>query len=452
MKRAIVVGSGAGGALAARELTAAFEVTVLEAGREFTPFGYDLGRLERLRSVGLFLDPRMIRPLFPAMHVVMAAERMAVVSGAATGGTTTLTAGNAVRCDDALQQIGIDLGPEFEALSAELPVTTGHQRRWRPVTRELFSACTALGLDPTVMPKVVDYSRCTRCGRCVLGCPSGAKWDSREHLEQAMAAGARVLTGAKVERLAFADGGGGRLRRAGGDGGPSQAGEAPRRATGVFVRRRGRTEFLDADLVVLAAGGLGTPAILNRSGVATDDRLFVDPVLCVAAPAEGCHADADIPMPFYVEGDGCIISPYFDFMSFFFTRSWKRPGHDIVSLMVKLADSETGSVTGRRKVRKDLTEEDRRRLAAARESCIEILTRCGARRDSVFLGMLNAGHPGGMVPLTGREREPLHPEGLPANVYVADASLLPRSLGKPPMLTIMALSRRVTSLCRERFG
>ena len=37
MKRAIVVGSGAGGAMAARELATAFDVTVIEAGSEFRP-------------------------------------------------------------------------------------------------------------------------------------------------------------------------------------------------------------------------------------------------------------------------------------------------------------------------------------------------------------------------------------------------------------------------------
>ncbi len=295
--------------------------------------------------------------------------------------------------------------------------------------------CEQLGLNPMVTPKLVDYSRCNRCGRCVLGCPTGAKWDSRDHLQQATATGARLLTDTKVERLALGD-----------------SGEGTGRATGVVVRRGGRTEFLPADLVVLAAGGLGTPAVLRRSGLAVQDRLFVDPVLCVAAPADGCRADEEVPMPFFVERDGYIISPYFDYLSFFFNRSWRRPRNDIVTLMVKLADSEKGSVSGRQKVSKSLSRDDKRRLAQATESCTEILTRFGARRDSVFLGTLNAGHPGGMLPLTGLERNQLHADVLPGNVYVADASLLPQSLGKPPSLTIMALARRVAGLCRERFG
>jgi choline dehydrogenase-like flavoprotein len=434
MMRAIVVGTGAGGATAARQLATTFDVTVLEAGSGFKRFQGDLGRVERLRSSRLLIDPRMIQLLFPPMHVSMASDHMALMYGIATGGTTTLATGNALRCDEPLLTRGIDLGPDFDALAAELPISTRHQSRWRPVTRELFSTCQTLGLNPTLTPKLVDYEKCTRCGRCVLGCPTSAKWDSRKYLRQAVARGARLLTSTTVERVVVDGAGNGH------------------RATGVVVRQQRRRELLPADLVVLAAGGVGTPAILRRSGIRTDDRLFVDPVLCVAAPAEGSRADEEVPMPFVVEGDGYIISPYFDYLSFFFNRAWRRPRHDIAALMIKLADSEVGSVDRRQRVSKSLSARDKLRLAVATESCVEILARFGARRQSLFLGTLNAGHPGGTVPLSGRERHPFHADHLPENLYVADASLLPQSLGKPPILTIMALARRVAAICQERFA
>jgi ferredoxin len=389
----------------------------------------------RARSLRSLRDPRLIHLLFPAMHVTMTSEQMALVCGMATGGTTTLATGNALRADEGLQKVGVDLGAEDDALHDDLPISTGHERRWRTVTRELFMACTTLGLDPVVTPKLVDYSRCTRCGRCVLGCPSGAKWDSREHLGQAVARGATLLTGSTVERVVRAEG-----ERGSG------------KATGVLVRRHGRREFLPADLVVLAAGGLGTPALLARSDIETEDRLFVDPVLCVAAPVPASRMDEEVPMPFFVEGDGYIISPYFDYLSFFFSPGWRGPRHDIAALMIKLADSEAGSVDGRRRVIKELSVRDKQRLCMARESCVEIFARFGVPRDSIFLGTLNAGHPGGMLPLSERERDTLHSPQLPENVYVADASLLPDSLGKPPILTIMALARRIASVCLERFA
>ena len=141
MMRAVVVGSGAGGATAARQLQGAFDVTVLEAGHEFHPFKQDLSLVERLRSSRLFLDERMIRLLFPPMHVTKVADHMSLVYGVATGGTTTLATGNALRCDEALLDLGIDLSPEFAALEAELPISTAHQARWRDPTKRLFAAC-----------------------------------------------------------------------------------------------------------------------------------------------------------------------------------------------------------------------------------------------------------------------------------------------------------------------
>jgi choline dehydrogenase-like flavoprotein len=103
-------------------------------------------------------------------------------------------------------------------------------------------------------------------------------------------------------------------------------------------------------------------------------------------------------------------------------------------------------------VRKTLTSSDKERFAAARQVATAILCRLGAKEEDVFLGTINAGHPGGSLPLTEREAGSLHPERLPPNLYVADASLLPRSLGNPPILTIIALAKRVSKLCSEQLN
>jgi len=88
-------------------------------------------------------------------------------------------------------------------------------------------------------------------------------------------------------------------------------------------------------------------------------------------------------------------------------------------------------------------------LAEALKICQAIFLRLGIRPDRTFLGTLNAGHPGGMLPLRAASAHSLHDDRLPANLYVADASLLPRALGKPPILTIMALAKRIGKICRK---
>ena len=200
-----------------------------------------------------------------------------------------------------------------------------------------------------------------------------------------------------------------------------------------------------ADLVVLAAGGLGTPAILQRSGIACEPRLFVDPVLTVAARCPDAWQCHELEMPFVVQRDHYILSPYFDWFSFLVRRSWRRPAKDLVGIMVKLADEPVGWVTGRR-VHKTLTDLDRRRLAEGVALATEILGRFGAALEDVVLGAVNAGHPGGMLPPTRDSAASFHDARLPGNVYVADASLFPESLGNPPILTIIAMAKRIGRL------
>jgi choline dehydrogenase-like flavoprotein len=429
VKRAVVVGSGAAGATAALALREAFEVTVFEAGREFHPLAPGLGTFEKLKRAGLLADPRLVGLAFPPMRTAKTPDGMVLVWGRATGGTTPMTAGNALRLDRDLRALGVDLDAEFEELGREIPVSDGHRARWRESTRTLYGTFDRMGLAPRSMPKMADDAKCVSCGRCILGCPTGAKWDARRFLAAARARGARVVTGTKVERISAERG----------------------RATGVVVRRGLRSRHVAADLIVLAAGGFGTPAILERSGIACEPRLFVDPVLCVAAPWPGALQNREVPMPFAAERDGYILSPYFDFLSYFFDRRWKDGPGDIISLMIKFADSEAGDVRNGR-IRKSLGAADRDRLAGAVRLAEDVLARLGIPAERTYRGILNAGHPGGMLPLTAATAAALRDDRLPGNVYVADSSLFPASLGNPPSLTIMALARKVARTAAARWA
>jgi len=420
MKTAIVVGSGAGGAAAARELQGDFSVTVLEAGREFRPFGWDLRVPTAVKRAGLLRDAREIRLLFPAMKIDKADGGLVHVRGIGTGGTTTIATGNGLRLDHDLSALGIDLDREFRELADEIPMTDAHHSRWRPATRQLFEAASGMGLDPRPTPKMGRHRNCRNCGRCVFGCPYGIKWDSRIFLNEALAKGAKLETGAKVERLEIRG----------------------REAVGVRMRNRFERRIATADLIVLAAGGLGTPEILAASGIPGDSGLFVDPVLCVAAPFPGAEQNRELPMPWFAQQDGFMISPYFDHLSFYFNRKWRPPAESILSLMIKLADESRGKFA-RRRLEKTLTPADETRLAGAVALCTELFGRLGIPEKSLVLGTINAGHPGGMFLLTASEAATLHHGRLPGNVYIADASLLPAALGRPPILTILALARKV---------
>jgi choline dehydrogenase-like flavoprotein len=271
------------------------------------------------------------------------------------------------------------------------------------------------------------YDRCTRCGRCVFGCPGGAKWDARQFLAQARDKGADVIERCTVEQVEIRGG----------------------VATGVRARVGRRRVFYDADLVMVAAGGFGTPALLERSGIPCEPRLFVDPVLCVAGVRKGVSYQNEISMPFIVQRDRYMLAPYLDYLSFYFDRRWRQPLDGILPLMVKLADTPSGTVRGNG-VTVRLSAEDRGRFLEGLALCREILRRFGIAEEEMYPGTINAGHPGGTLPLTRKEAATLHHDRLPANVYVADATLLPESLGNPPILTIIALAKRIGRLCTGR--
>ena len=414
MKKALIIGSGAGGATVAKALSTHYDVTVLEAGGTFRPLSLPLDTLASLRATGLYFDERLISLILPNMRIAKTPDQV-VVYGQGLGGTTTLATGNAIRADRGLKDIGINLDDEFDELYRELPITTDHQRYWNDVSRHTFQAMQDLGFDPQPMPKLLRPSACRLCGHCSIGCPHGAKWDTRELLD-----GIHVITHCRVQRLETGD----------------------RHVKRVIAKQGLRTLTFEADLVILAAGGLGTPQILQQSGFTCQPHLFVDPVLCVAAPMANVRQNRQLLMPFVSQREGYILSPYMDWLSFFFNRSWRKPMAGMVSLMIKMADQEQGSVE-RGKVRKTLTTLDQQTLSRGVADCKEILLRMGVREQDIILGTLNSGHPGGMLPLTTGEASTLHHASLPDNLYIADATLLPQSLGLPPILTIMALAKRI---------
>lgn len=422
MKKVIVVGSGAGGAATAKELQGKFQVTILEAGREFKPFPFTMYPLEKLKKMGLFFDEREIQLLFPFMKIRKTEDKMVMVNGICLGGTTTLSAGNAIRRDKVFMDLGINLDNEFEGLYKEIPITCDHQSQWRDSTKRLFEICVDMGLNPRPTLKFGDYTCCTGCGRCVMGCRYGVKWDSRNFLKDAQDKGAELITGCRVSKVVIED----------------------EVVKGVIGQKSFYSVFYPADIVVLAAGGFSTPVILQNSGIQCENTLFVDPVICIAAQYKGSLQNKELSMPFVVQKEHYIFSPYFDYLSFFFNKRWKYSASDTLTMMVKLGDCSVGNVDGI-KINKTLTAVDQERLQEGIETCIEILGRCGIRKEDIFLGTINAGHPGGMLPLTKKEAETLHNPNLPHNLYIADATLFPQSLGNPPILTIMALAKKISN-------
>ena len=130
------------------------------------------------------------------------------------------------------------------------------------------------------MAKFLDPAK-FKSGRCCganehLGCRCGAKWTARDYLKDAVAAGAELLIETECEEVLV------------------EAGTA----VGVRARsRNGERTAYRARRVILAAGGLATPLLLQRAGIDdAGDGCFMDPTVVVygEAPFEGNWQDPPV--------------------------------------------------------------------------------------------------------------------------------------------------------------
>ena len=286
----------------------------------------------------------------------------------------------------------------------------------------MFDEAEKLGHTPKPTPKVVDLQKCTGCGYCELGCVTGAKWDSRRFYHELLGKGISLKTDSHVKKVIVENG----------------------RVAGVLVSHGSSLERVGADIVVLSAGGIGTTQILRASDLPVHDNLWVDVVLTVGGVLKNARMLNEPPMTWFIKKENYILSPYFDLLSYWFHKPWKDVSDENrVGMMIKLADTEQGSVAVDGSVTKSLTEVDKQGLEEAKVKAKEIMEASGVTGPFVD-GIIHGGHLGGTVPLTKTDVETMHLSGLPKDLWVADLSLMPRSQGLPTMLTTAALALKVT--------
>lgn len=242
-----IVGSGAGGGVAAAVLAAAgLDVVVIEAGGYWDDEDFDGGEL------------RALTEFYAGSPTATHDHSVGLIAGACLGGGTVVNYSTSFRTPDEVRAewaahgvpafAGDDYTASLDAVVARLGVNQEHSD---PSTRDqkLRAGALALGWHVDAMPRNVD-GRCDmgeQCGRCGLGCRTGAKQSVvKTWLRDAADAGARMLVGTKVEQVLIEQGS----------------------ARGVRARTAGGGELtVRARAVVAACGALHTPALLLRSGL-----------------------------------------------------------------------------------------------------------------------------------------------------------------------------------------
>ncbi|HEX5712455.1 MAG TPA: GMC family oxidoreductase N-terminal domain-containing protein, partial [Solirubrobacterales bacterium] len=469
----VIVGSGAGGAVAAAELAAAgLDVLVLEAGNHYNRGNYPSNHLDAIaelyRDGGLTIaDGRPPIPV-PVAKVV--------------GGTTVINSGTCFRAPDAVledwkQRFGISWARDLEADFAEAEETL-HVTQLDPETmgrngQLAMEGAAALGVSAA--PIFRNAGNCSQCSSCPFGCEIDAKRGMHvSYLPRAVAAGARIRAGVEAQRVLVEDG----------------------RAVGVActakIGGRRRPFTVRARRAVIAAGGaFGTPELLQRSGLGGGQvgrNLHIHPACWVGARyEEEVRGWEGVMQSFYVDEwedpHGILLEATFTPLAFGGAwllgagRSHQEAmldfGH-VGSIGVHLCDRSSGRVglgsEGSLRASYKLTREDADRIAYGIARAAEVHFAAGATEvypNIARVGVLKKGelanfeatrfkpaelrleafHPMGTARIAADPRQGAC--GLDGSVngtsglYVADGSLFPTSVGVNPMMTIIAFSKQV---------
>ncbi|MBI3783812.1 MAG: GMC family oxidoreductase N-terminal domain-containing protein [Deltaproteobacteria bacterium] len=248
-----VIGSGAGGAVIAKELAeAGRSVLIIEEGDYFTADDFNDTPFNRVlrtyRDQGATIA--LGRPVIP------------LPLGKAVGGTTVINSGTCFRAPEHILQrwvseFGLDgydsasLAPLFDRVERELNVMPVP---WEIIGKnaEVFDrGVRALGLRGEPIRR--NIRGCRGCGVCAFGCPSDAKQAMHvSYLPRAAAAGARIFARCRADGFLW------KGQRVIG----VEASILDRHNDDV----RGRLT-VHADSVVVAAGTIHTPLLLRTAGV-----------------------------------------------------------------------------------------------------------------------------------------------------------------------------------------
>lgn len=464
----VVIGSGAGGAMAARTLArAGFDTVILEEGRRFSVEEFRT-RPPLDRFTDLYRDA--------GATVMLGWPPVVLPIGRGVGGTTLVNSGTCFRTPEKVLRRWLDsdglrladpesFAPYLDEVERTLQVAPVPMEIMGNNGRLALQGASALGWSSGPLRR--NAPGCAGSSQCAVGCPRNAKFGVHLNaLPDACTAGARIVSEARVERILHAAG----------------------RTSGVRVRRPdGSILEILADRVIVAAGATETPTLLRRSGlgghpyvgrnlsvhpaVSTAGR-FEEPVeatkgVLQSAAIDEFHEDHGILMEATSTppGMGSMVLPG---LGAPLVAELAAAGH-LATIGAMVADEPSGQVRG---VRHSVLSYQLARTDAARlvmsvglmgralfaAGATEVLTGIPGHervRDVQQLQYavdhapwrrmhIAAFHPTGTARMgADSQRHPVDEHGRLRGVdgtWIADASVLPSCPGVNPQVTIMALA------------
>jgi choline dehydrogenase-like flavoprotein len=372
------------------------------------------------------------------------------------------------RVDDAAMQ------ETYQLVEHELGASVPHPNNVSETTRRFVASAKQLGRDPKWMLKALGD--CVGCGQCNVGCTFDTKQSSQaSHLAWAEQKGARVLDCTDVIQILHNKG----------------------VALGVeALHGRGKERvFVDARVVVVAAGAIGSSALLLRSNIRRNvgTRLAFNAAAAVTAdfPDAVDGFDADQMTAYLLHENWLLEATHNPLMSAALTTpGWGAEHGDQMRRTRHLAyvgsivgTQPVGRVTwsplfGHEEVQFRMPDDDMRHLEQGLREAARILLNAGASHVTLPLHhlrritsvqdlddsqrwitstkqiSLGSAHPQGGNPMSddpawGAVDSALCVHGF-ENLFVCDASVFPSSVGVNPLDTIFAVVQQAAKGIVER--
>jgi len=478
---AVVVGTGAGGAVVAKELAQkGFAVLILEEGEFHQRSEFTGGLVE---SVTRFYRERGTIGSIGNTVVVLPMGRM-------VGGSTAINTGTCWRTPewilnrwtkDGLPLTPDAMAPYFDRVWSDLGIARADWKYLGGAARVVARGCDALGYSHRPVDR--NAPDCDGSGICDAGCPTDARRSTNvSYIPMALRAGAELFTGVRVESLVRD---GGRI-----------AGVVGRTARGKKITARARAS-------VLACGTLMTPLLLEREGIHrrlshVGKNLSVHPATIVSALFdEDIRGYNAIPQGYCVDelqrSHGVLMlgasapidvgASQFTFVGDKLVSTMERYDR-IASMGVMVSDDSRGSVKpgprGRPMIYYWVGKKERARLTKGIAAMTRIFLAAGAHE--VYPAVHGHRIVGDARALSRLERADLsasdftlmgfHPLGTARmattpsrgvvdfdhqvfgheGLFVADGSVVPSSVAVNPQVTIMAMSARAADRIAQKLA
>ena len=430
----IVVGTGAGGSTVAKDLALnGRRVLILEKGCSQKQGSY----VNHMKTKKIYLKNNLTEEDKKSYEFLTLPLELTNIEE--IGGTTTSSIGNACfSCsgcysNSIMQQFedkNLNIFEELLEASGELNVRYFPKKLWGHSTQLIAQAGQELGYIVEPMPKFINFEKCRLCGKCVNGCVFDAKWDGTYFIEEALEYGATLIEGMNVFEVLHEN----------------------NQVTGVAaLNSNNEKQIFRAKKVIISAGALNTPIILKNSGIPNvGNQIFFDIFTTIGGYLENANLKNELMMGVKAEFGPYFLSPHYSMqlLPLMNKKGIEASDKDVIGLMLKFADTCIGTIDNEGNIEKTLTKVDVDLIKEGYKKAIDILLKLGVPSESIVATSLKGAHPGGTAAVG--EVVDNNFESKIDGLFVCDASVIPEAPGRPPILTIVAIAKKVAKIVNQK--